>query len=154
MFARAIGDTSAAYSDETFAETGLAGAAAPPTFVQASAQFDPEYVLRPHPGRPWLGSTDSKSGNGSASGGAGAVLHAEQRFEFARPVRVGDVLVAHQRAGRVWDKVGRKGGKLIFTETITEYRGTSGELVATATAVAVQPDRMPGAAAEPAKESR
>jgi hypothetical protein len=43
-FARAIGDPNPAYSG---ALTGDAPVPAPPTFVQASAQFDPDYILRP-----------------------------------------------------------------------------------------------------------
>jgi hypothetical protein len=164
MFARALGDTSATYSDVTFADTGLAGVAAPPTFVQASAQFDPEFPLRPHPGTPWWGSAgtshgshqDEPEGSGGLGhqqasptlGGGGSVLHAEQRFEFVRPVRVGDVLTARQRTGRTWDKQGRKGGRLVFSELITEYFAVTGELVVTATAVAVQVDNVPVGAGE------
>ena len=31
-------------------------AAAPPSFAQAVAQFDPDYFLRPKPGEKWFGS--------------------------------------------------------------------------------------------------
>ena len=55
MFARAIGDPNPVYSDpEHAAGTEVGGIIAPPTFVQASAQFDPDYGLRPRIGRPWL----------------------------------------------------------------------------------------------------
>ena len=57
MFARAIGEANPVYADESYAkasETG--GVIAPPTFAQASAQFDPEYPLRPKIGKPWFGS--------------------------------------------------------------------------------------------------
>jgi N-terminal half of MaoC dehydratase len=154
-FARALGDTSTTYSDATFDRGGLAGVPVPPTFVQASAQFDPEYPLRPQPGTRWWGSAGTPRVSGgppneqaSAAGGGGSVLHAEQRFEFARPVRVGDVLTTKQRAGRAWDKQGRKGGRLVFSESITEYYDTAGELVVTATAVAVQADKVPTGAGE------
>ncbi|MGB8403212.1 MAG: MaoC family dehydratase N-terminal domain-containing protein [Mycobacterium sp.] len=150
-FARAIGD--ATYSDEEFERTGLADVVVPPTFVQSSAQFDPDYPLRPHTGKPWLTDVSVKpaqddQGN-SADGAApksesvprGPVLHAEQRFEFARPVRVGDALTATQRPGRQWDKQGRNGGQLYFTETVTEFYDQDGELAVTATAVAVRVDQ-------------
>ena len=55
MFARSIGDDNQIYSDEDYAagsETG--GIIAPPTFVQASAQFDPDYFLRPKIGQEWF----------------------------------------------------------------------------------------------------
>lgn len=154
-FARSVGDFGEDYSDAAFVETGLAGVAVPPTFVQAVAQFDPEYSLRPHPGRPWAGSPArgqdapeqpmrTRSDPEQAKGKN--VLHAEQRFDFVRPVRVGDVLTAKQHPGRSWDKQGRKGGRLVFSETITEYFDGAGQLVVTATAVAVAPDHMPGEA--------
>ena len=41
---------------------GVAGVAAPPTFALASAQFDPQFPLRPQPGMPWLGSGATPSG--------------------------------------------------------------------------------------------
>ena len=44
----------------------------------------------------------------------------------------GDVLTATVRPGKTWTKEGRRAGKLTFSETITEYRDASGELVVTA----------------------
>lgn len=156
-FARAIGDTAQRYSDASFAATGFANVTAPPTFVQASAQFDPDYPLRPRPGAPWMGTPvqrsepraddASVSDEHSAAPNASAdsqVLHAEQSFHFVRPVRVGDVLRSHTRTGKSWDKQGRRGGRMTFEELITEYRDSEGELVVTATAVTVTTARTPG----------
>ena len=51
MFARSIGDPNPVYADAEYAAgTEVGGVIAPPTFVQASAQFDPDYPLRPKPG--------------------------------------------------------------------------------------------------------
>jgi hypothetical protein len=144
-FARSIGDTQAGYSDTAFADAGLAGVVVPPTFVLAGAQFDPEFPLRPQPGQPWWGSGGAPRGqkhsslDGAAGNGAESsnVLHAEQRLDFARPVRVGDVLTATENPGRTWEKRSRSGALLKFSELITEYRDAAGELVVTATAVAV-----------------
>lgn len=136
-FARAIGDTNPAYSDHRFDQTGLTGVAVPPTFVQASAQFEAEYPLRPHPGRPWLAAAGPAPDAGDSPSGT-PVLHAEQRYRFARPVRVGDVLSAVQRPGRSWEKNRGSGGRLVFSETITEFRDSDDQLVVTATAVAVR----------------
>ena len=48
MFARSIGDDNQIYYDDGYAEGTEPGSIiAPPTFAQASAQFDPEYFLRP-----------------------------------------------------------------------------------------------------------
>ncbi|WP_433472266.1 FAS1-like dehydratase domain-containing protein [Spirillospora sp. CA-142024] len=129
-FARAIGDDDPAYL------AALAGphprAVAPPTFVMSSAHFDDDYPLRPRPGEEWFGSG---AGPGTAREGGGG-LHAEQHFEYHRPVRAGDVLTAETRPGRGWEKKGRA-GLLRFTETITEYRDAEGRLVVTARSVGV-----------------
>src|SRR5215831_15094093 len=56
-FARAIGDDNPVYRDPGSAAAREAGGLiAPPTFTIASAQWDPDYPLRPRPGVPWLGS--------------------------------------------------------------------------------------------------
>ena len=48
MFARAVGDPNPIYSDDEYAKgTEPGGIVAPPTFIQAGAQFDPDYTLRP-----------------------------------------------------------------------------------------------------------
>lgn len=108
------------------------GDAAPPTFVIAGAQFDPEYPLRPRPGAPWHGSGGDA---GLVTEGAGG-LHAEQHFIYHRPIRVGDVLVPASRPGEQWEKQGRS-GRLRFREHITEFRDETGELVVTARSVSV-----------------
>jgi hypothetical protein len=110
-----------------------AGDAAPPTFAIASAQFDPDYPLRPRPDAPWHGSGGDA---GLVTEGAGG-LHAEQHFTYHRPVRVGDVLAGVTRPGQEWEKQGRS-GRLRFREQITEFRDESGELVVTARSVSVQ----------------
>lgn len=128
MFRRALGHDDA----ERGASTSPDGAA-PATFVQASAQFDPGYLLRPKAGQVWFGSG---AGPGvMATGGNG--LHAEQHYEFHQPVRIGMVLSATQRTGRSWEKSGRS-GVLYFSETITEYVDENGVPVVTATSVGVR----------------
>jgi acyl dehydratase len=148
LFARAIGDPNPIYYDPE-------RAIAPPTFVQASAQFDPDYGLRPQIGRPWFGSGKTPSGlqrpapsEGSSEsrgerrgGGGGTGLHAEQHYEYHRPLRAGDVLTAATTAGKRWEKEGRRAGKLVFSESVTEYRNQDGELVVTARSVGVRTER-------------
>ena len=57
MFARSVGDENKIYYDEEYAQDTEPGTIiAPPTFAQSSAQFDPDYFLRPKPGQPWFGS--------------------------------------------------------------------------------------------------
>ena len=63
MFARSIGDDNQIYYDADYAKkTEPKGIIAPPTFVQASAQFDPDYFLRPKTGQAWFGSGKEPTG--------------------------------------------------------------------------------------------
>jgi acyl dehydratase len=149
MFARAVGDENPIYYDHEYAKTAEPGEMiAPPTFAQASAQFDPDYALRPKIGKPWMGSgknpsgitrSPGESGGDSNSGGGG--LHAEQHFEYHRNLKVGDVLSATTQPGKTWEKQGRRAGKLKFSESVTEFRDQNGELVITARAVSVVTER-------------
>jgi acyl dehydratase len=148
MFARSIGDPNPVYYDAAHAAASEVGAIpAPPTFVQASAQFDDDYPLRPKIGAPWFGSGRAPTGverkpGGKGGGGGGTGLHAEQHYTYHRPVVVGDVLTATTRPGERWEKEGRRAGKLVFAETITEFRDAAGELVVTARTVGVRTERV------------
>lgn len=146
MFARSVGDDNPVYSDEDLAKkTEAGGIIAPPTFAQSSAQFDPDYGLRPKIGQPWFGSGKNPSGvtrtGGGGGGGGGGGLHAEQHFEYHRPLRPGDVLTATTQPGKTWEKEGKRSGKLVFSESVTEYRDQKGELVITARGVGVRTER-------------
>ena len=139
MFARSVGDPNPVYYGED--------AIAPPTFVQSSAQFDEDYFLRPKIGEDWFGSgkeptgVKRESGGGGGGGGGGTGLHAEQHFEYHQPLKAGDVLTATNKPGKTWEKEGRRAGKLMFNEFITEYRNQAGELVVTARGVGVRTER-------------
>ena len=64
LFARAVGDINPIYySDEAAKQTEPGGMIAPPTFVQSSAQFEPDYGLRPKIGERWFGSGKAASGS-------------------------------------------------------------------------------------------
>jgi acyl dehydratase len=153
LFARSVGDPNPVYADAEYAAgTEAGGIIAPPTFVQASAQFNPDYFLRPKIGQPWFGSGreptgltrpapgpggESSGGGGGGGGGRGGVgLHAEQHYEYHRPVRPGDVLTPSTAPGKSWERTGRS-GLLQFSESVTEYRDPAGELVVTARSVGV-----------------
>ena len=146
MFARSVGDENVVYTDAEAAKaTEAGGIIAPPTFVQASAQFDPNYGLRPKIGQPWFGSGKNPTGavrsGGGGGGGGGGGLHAEQHYEYHQPLRAGDVLTATTTPGKTWEKEGRRSGKLVFSEGVTEYRNQKGELVVTARGVGVRTER-------------
>ena len=147
MFARSVGDDNKVYSDAAYAKTTEAGGIiAPPTFAQASAQFDPDYFLRPKIGQPWFGSGGTPTGvtrapGGGGGGGGGGGLHAEQHFEYHRHLKPGDVLTATTHPGKTWERESKRAGKLVFSESVTEYRDQKGELVITARGVGVRTER-------------
>jgi N-terminal half of MaoC dehydratase len=126
MFRRAVG-----YED---AETSTA---VPPTFPIAAAQFDPDYPLRPKPGQKWFGSgREPMSGPPPISEGP-PPLHAEQHFEYHRPIRIGETLTVTSEPGKTWEREGRA-GLLKFTERLTRYRDEEGNDVVTGRSVGVQ----------------
>lgn len=157
MFARSVGDPNPVYYDEEAAKkTEVGGIIAPPTFIQASAQFNPNYFLRPKIGQLWHGSGKGPSGSGAPApepaeggdeaggrrgggggGGGGVGLHAEQHFEYHRPIRPGDVLTPTNKEGKSWEREGRS-GHLQFSESITEWHDAEGNLVVTARSVGVR----------------
>jgi hypothetical protein len=149
MFARSVGDPNPVYHDAEEAKSSeVGGIVAPPTFIQASAQFNPDYFLRPRIGAPWFGSGKeptsvqraeaAPSGGGGRRGGGGGVgLHAEQHFEYHRPIRPGDVLTPTHKEGKSWERTGRS-GHLQFSENITEWHDADGSLVVTARGVGVR----------------
>ncbi len=52
-----------------------------------------------------------------------------------------DTLTVTTKPGKRWEKEGRRGGKLMFSESVTEYRNQDGVLCVTATSVGVQTER-------------
>jgi hypothetical protein len=148
MFARSVGDPNPVYDPSATAAEDMV---APPTFAQASAQFDPDYFLRPKIGQDWFGSgkeatgvkpKESSGDGGGGGGGGGGGLHAEQHFTYHRHIRPGDVLTGTVKPGKTWEKEGKRSGKLVFSESITEYRDQAGELVITARGVGVRTERV------------
>lgn len=141
LFARAVGDPNPVYYDaDQAADSEAGGILAPPTFVQSSAQYDPDYPLRPRLGEPWFGSGKRPTGIDTPPTGGGG-LHAEQHFTYHRQLRPGDVLTVSTRPGETWEKTGRRGGRLRFVETITEFRDENGEVVVTSRGVGVVPEK-------------
>ncbi|MEE8476594.1 MAG: MaoC family dehydratase N-terminal domain-containing protein [Myxococcota bacterium] len=158
LFASAVGETNRIYYDEKYAKgTALGGVIAPPTFSIASAHWNPNYFLRGVRQIPERVSEraaakasgeERKSGEETKEGGGGAnltrVLHGEQRFEYHQPVRPGMLLTATTRPGKSWEKQGRRGGKMQFSESITEYRDDAGELIVTETSVGIVTGQVVG----------
>jgi acyl dehydratase len=142
MFARAIGDENPVYTDPLSPEAAeFGGVIAPPTFTMAGAQFDPDHPLRPKVNEPWFGSGKQPSGAQIESTGR---LHAEQHFEYHRPLLAGEVLTATERPGATWEKESKRGGTLKFEERFIDYTNAdTGEPVVTARFVSVLPSQVP-----------
>jgi acyl dehydratase len=111
-FADAIGDTNEAYRDPGAAQKlGHPDVIAPPTFpIIVSMRASAELVADPE-----LGLDYSK------------VVHGEQRFTYARPVRAGDRLVAVLTVDSIRSAAGND-----ILGTRTELSTPEGELVVTA----------------------
>ena len=68
-------------------------------------------------------------------------LHAEQHFEYHRPVRPGDILTPETNPGKTWEKDSKRAANLKVSESVTEFRDQNGELVVTAIGVGVQTEK-------------
>lgn len=140
MFARAIGDENPVYHDaEKANDAKVGGIIAPPTLAVALAQFNPD-VSRPRLGEKWFGSGKGSTGIEGKAPSAGG-LNAEQHFEYFRPVRPGEVLTAETRPGKTWEREGKRAGKLLFSDRITDFRDQNGELVVSVRSVSVKTER-------------
>ena len=145
LFASAVGETNPIYYDEDYAaKTPLEAVIAPPSFASAGSHWDPDYFLkgvrRIPPSKPKSKKASGGSGGGGGGGGGGnltRVLHGEQRFLYHKPMSPGMRLRVTTRPGKSWEKEGKRGGTMRFSETITEYRDPDGELVTTAISVGI-----------------
>ena len=71
-------------------------------------------------------------------------MHAEQEYVFhGPPPRAGTKLIARSRIESVYDKEGRRGGKLTFAVMVTEFRDADGKLVAEARMTGVETEKPP-----------
>lgn len=122
-FARAIATDDPAYRED-------ASPVVPPTFLTSMFHWErnvPE-------SNPWpLVAMSQKRG-----------VHAEQEYVFhGPPPRAGDRLTATSRIDEIWEKEGRRGGKLVFVTMVTEFRDADGVLVAEAKMTAVETAKPP-----------
>jgi N-terminal half of MaoC dehydratase len=115
-FARATKARTSSFTDDP--ET-----VCPPTFLTA-ASF-------------WAGTGSSAIGMAPRSWSR--VLHGEQEYVFhGPPPRAGDRLSARQYIENVFEKQGRRGGRMIFTVVVTEFRSPAGDLVAEARSTVIE----------------
>ena len=106
-FARAVKDRNPAFFVDH-------GALAPPTFLMTIAH--------------WLG--DLGATRSAVKLDYRRLLHGEQEFEYLRPIRAGDVLTFRSRTKDVFEKAGKRGGKMLFVIGETEFRNQRDEVVA------------------------
>ena len=114
-FARAVKDANPVYFD-------AARALAPPTFLMTIAH--------------WMG--DLGQTRSAVKLDYRRLLHGEQEFEYLRPIHAGDVLTFRSRTKDVFEKEGRRGGKMLFVIGETEFRNQRGEVVAYTRNTAIQ----------------
>jgi hypothetical protein len=147
LFASALGETNRAYYDDEYArENDLGGVIPPPTFPIAGTHWDPNAGLRgvrqiPAPPPEKTSQRAKQEGGSEGEGGGnrevGRLLHGEQRFIYHKPLHPGMVLTVTRKAGKRWEKEGKRGGVMRFSENISEYRDEDGELVVTAIGVGI-----------------
>ena len=148
LFASALGETNPIYYDEEHAATTpVGGVIAPPSFAAAGAHWDPDYFLKgvrkipppkPRPAPEVSASSSDEEGGGSGGGGnLNRVLHGEQRFVYHKPMQPGMRLTVTSHRGKSWEKEGRRGGTMRFSESVSEYRDENGDLVTTAISVGI-----------------
>jgi len=71
-------------------------------------------------------------------------MHAEQEYVFyGPPPRAGTRLTCQSRIAEMYDKQGKRGGTLTFVVMVTEFRDSSGKLVAEARMTAVETTQAP-----------
>jgi MaoC dehydratase-like protein len=122
-FARAVKSSNPAYVAEGPQATS------PATFLASSA-----FWQRPE-SSPWGGSRLNWQ----------RILHGEQEFVFhGPPPAAGTELTAEARIDRVFEKEGKRGGTMTFVEQVTEYRDSSGALVAEARSTIIETSQAPG----------
>jgi acyl dehydratase len=127
-FAVAVGDDDPVFRDrEVAADRGLDRRPAPPTFTRTSMfpRYRPDGVGR-------LGF--------DVGFDIRYELHGEQRYEFERPVYVGDTLSATTTLADAYEREGRDGDTLTFAVLETEYVDESGSLVLTERETLIETD--------------
>jgi len=122
-FADSVGDPNPLYRDEAAAkEAGYDAIIAPPTYLtKLNFVYGPQMMLDPELGLNYA-----------------MVVHGEQEYEYRRPVKAGDVLVANPRISAITAK-GRN--ELLVTEAT--IKTTSGEIVGVARSTIVSRGTAP-----------
>lgn len=70
------------------------------------------------------------------------ILHGEKEYDYYRPLVAGDVLSAVCRIADVYEKEGKRGGKMIFLVTELEFTDQHGEKVLTSKQTFIQTGKV------------
>ncbi|MBI2907376.1 MAG: MaoC family dehydratase N-terminal domain-containing protein [Chloroflexi bacterium] len=117
-YAAAIGDLNPLYLDEEYAKkTSYGGIVAPPTFVfdMSGDIFSPVNEDGRDVARITLpGLRIARGGN---------------EYQFFEPVRPGDVINKRRKIAEIYEKEGKKTGKILFVVSETSYTNQKGQLL-------------------------
>lgn len=117
-YAASIGDLNPLYLDERYArESSYGGIIAPPQFV-----FDVSNNIFSDVG-------DDGRDTARVSIPGFRVARAGNEFEFFEPVRPGDVINKKRRIAEMYEKEGKKAGKILFVISETSYTNQKGTLL-------------------------
>ena len=119
-FAKAVKETNPVFRTDT--------PIAPPTFLMTIAH--------------WIG--DLGATRSAVKLDYRRLLHGEQEFEYVKPIHAGDVLTFRSRTKDVFEKAGKRGGKMLFVLSETEYKNQRGEIVAYTRNTAIQTEGAVG----------
>lgn len=120
LFCQAIGEDDPVHWDPQAArEAGLSGCAVPPTFLKAleGEHFSSAAILK------------------LLQVPVNRVLHAEQTFEYAAPLWVGDCVSISRRISEIHDK---KEGAITFVIVDTDYRVAHGTVASSRQSIMVR----------------
>jgi hypothetical protein len=121
-------------------------------FARATKSSNPDYLEGDHPLSPvtfLVTSAFWQDPSSSPWAGAGPqnferLLHGEQEFVFfGEPPRAGDTLTGVSRIDKVYEKAGRRGGDMKFTEMVTEFRDPTGKVVAESRTTSIETGQAP-----------
>jgi hypothetical protein len=120
-------------------------------FARATKSSNPDYLTGEHPLSPltflmsaafWEDGSSAPWGNEPRN--VERLLHGEQEFVFfGEPPLAGAVLTGVSRVDKVYEKAGRRGGTMSFTETVTEFRDEAGRLVAESRGTMIETGQVP-----------
>jgi hypothetical protein len=122
-------------------------------FARATRSKDPDHLRQGHPVSPGTflaGAAFWQTPESSPWTGLEInyerILHGEQEFVFPEgPPQAGVELTGLSRIDRVYEKEGRRGGSMTFTEAVTEFRDASGRLVAESRGTSIETSQATGA---------